>query len=304
MYKFLLIIALFWMPRVQGQELRGRVNVNTSRVSSKVSPAVFKTLESALNDFVNTRKWSSDNFKPSERIDCSFLLNIASSGDDDVYKASLTIQSARPVFNSAYLSPMINYQDNGITFKYAQFQQLEFSDTRVTGSDPLASNLTATFAYWINIILGFDYDSYASRGGNPYFLKAQNIVNNAPEGRGISGWKAFDGTQNRYWLAENLLNSRYTLFHDALYTYYRKGMDQMYQSEIAGRSQILQALNQLYTMDEANSNTMLIPFFFQARSNELISIFSKAQPAEKTKALDLLQKLDPSKASQYKEQLK
>lgn len=304
MYKIILFLVFFGMGRAHAQELRGRVSVISNRVGSKVNPAVFQTLQSSLNDFVNTRKWSKDNFKASERIDCSFLLNLEATGDADVYKASLTIQSARPIFNSAYLSPMINYLDNGITFKYAQFQQLEFSETRVTGTDPLASNLTATFAYWINIILGFDYDSFAPRGGNEYFRKAQNIVDNAPEGRGISGWKAFDGTRTRYWLTENLLNSRYTLFHDALYEYYRKGMDQMYSSETGARNQILQALNKLYTLDKENSNTMIIPFFFQARSKELTSVFSKAQPSEKTKALDLLQKLDPSNASQYQEQLK
>jgi len=166
------------------------------------------------------------------------------------------------------------------------------------------SNLTAVFAYWINIILGFDYDSFSLRGGNAFFQKAQNIVNNAPEGRNISGWKPFDGTRNRYWLTENLLNSKYTIMHDAIYDYYRLGMDKLYEQEATTRGNILNVLNMLNTFNVQNSNTMILQFFMQAKTQELVQIFSKANPADKAKALDLLKKLDISSASQYEEQLK
>jgi hypothetical protein len=199
---------------------------------------------------------------------------------------------------------MINYQDNDVVFKYVEFQQLEFNDTRVSGTDPLVSNLTAVFAYWIDMILGFDYDSFSPRGGNVYFQKAQNIINNAPEGRNISGWKAFDGTRNRYWLAENLLNSRYNIFHDAIYNYYRKGMDKLYDEEANARMQILNVLNLLNTFNVENPNTMILQFFFQAKAQELIKVFSKAAPSDKSKALELLQRLDVSSATKYQDQLK
>lgn len=302
MKKFLfLLLLMFAISRLQGQELRARVSVLSNRVGNSVNKKVFQTLQTALNDFINNRKWTSDNFKTNEKIDCGFLLNLESTGEPDVYKATLAIQSARPVFNSSYVSPMVNYNDNDVTFRYAEFQQLEFSETRVAGTDPLASNLTAVVAYWINIILGLDYDSFSPSGGTVYFQKAQNIVNNAPEGRNISGWKAFDGTRNRYWLIENLLNSRYTLFRDAIYTYYRKGLDKMYENEGLGRSEILNALNSLNTFNNDNANTMILPFFFQAKTQELIKIFSKATPPEKTKALELLQRLDVSSANKYKD---
>ncbi len=299
-----LSFSLFFVTWAIGQELRARVSVLSNRVGNNVNKKVFQTLQTSLNDFVNNRKWTNDNFKTNEKIDCGFLLNLESTGEQDVYKASLTIQSARPVFNSTYISPAINYQDNDLTFKYVEFQQLEFSETRVSGNDPLVANLTAVVAYWIDIILGMDYDSFSPSGGNPYFQKAQNIVNNAPEGSNISGWKAFDGTRNRYWLSENLLNSRYTMFHDAIYTYYRKGMDKMYENETLGRSEILNALNTLNTLNNDNPNTMEVPFFFQAKTEELLRIFSKATPPEKSKALELLQRLDVTSANKYKEQLK
>jgi len=301
---FLFFLACLMATLVNAQELRARVNVLSSRVSNNVDKKTFQTLQTALNNFVNNRKWTSDNYAPNEKIDCSLLLNIESTGDANVYKGSLTIQSSRPVFNSAYLSPIINYQDNDIIFKYIEFQQLEFNDTRVSGTDALVSNLTAVIAYWINMVLGFDYDSFSARGGNVYFQKAQNIVNNAPEGRSISGWKAFDGTRNRYWLAENLLNNKYNIIHDAIYNYYRLGMDKLYDQEANARTQILNVLSMLNTFNTENSNAMILQFFLQAKTQELIKIFSKASQQDKAKALDYLKRIDPSSANKYQEQLK
>lgn len=301
---FLFFSACLLTVLVNAQELRGRVSVLSNRVANNVDKKAFQTLQTALNNFVNNRKWTSDNYSPAEKIDCSFLLNLESTGDANVYKGSLTIQSSRPVFNSSYMSPVINYQDNDVIFKYIEFQQLEFNDTRVSGTDALVSNLTAVFAYWIDMILGFDYDSFSPRGGNIYFKKAQNIVNNAPEGRNISGWKAFDGTRNRYWLAENLLNSKYNIIHDVIYNYYRLGMDKLYDQEASARSQILNVLSMLNTFNTENSNTMILQFFFQSKTQELIRIFSKASAPDKAKALDYLKRIDVSSATQYQEQLK
>ncbi|MEP7250785.1 MAG: DUF4835 family protein [Ginsengibacter sp.] len=305
MNKIIFLISFcLCLVTAKSQELKARVSVLSNRVGNNVDKKTFQTLQASLNDFVNNRKWSSDQFVQKEKIDCSFLLNLESTGDANVYKGSLTIQSARPVFNSAYSSPMVNYQDNDMIFKYTDFQQLEFNDNRVSGTDALVSNLTAIFAYYIDIILGMDYDSFSPRGGDIYFQKAQNIVNNAPEGRNITGWKAFDGTRNRYWLAENLLNSRYTIIHDVIYGYYRMGMDKLYEDEINARSQILNMLTLLNTYNVENPNTMILQFFLQAKTQELIKIFSKATPPDKSKALELLQKIDVTSASKYKEGLK
>ncbi|MDQ2720778.1 MAG: DUF4835 family protein [Bacteroidota bacterium] len=306
MNKLLLLFFLagFSIKSVNAQELRARVSVLSNRVANNVDKKTFQTLQTALNNFVDGQKWSTDNFGTSEKIDCSFLLNLESTGDANVYKASLTIQSARPVFNTSYESPVINYQDNDVVFKYVEFQSLEFNDNRVSGTDPLVSNLTAVFAYWIDMILGFDYDSFSPRGGNIYFQKAQNIVNNAPEGRSIAGWKAFDGTRNRYWLAENLLNSRYTIIHDAIYNYYRMGLDKLYDEEASARVQVLDVLSLLNTFNTENANTMILQFFFQSKTDELIKIFSKATPPDKSRALDFLQRLDVSSSTKYQAQLK
>jgi hypothetical protein len=304
MHRIIILLLLsFSAYSLSAQELNGRVNVLSNRVANNVDKNSFQTLQTALIDFVNNRKWTNDVFAQKEKIDCSFLLNLESTGDANVYKASLTIQSSRPVFNTAYISPVINYIDNDIIFKYVQFQTLDFDDNRVSGADPLISNLTAIFAFYIDIILGMDYDSFSPRGGDVYFQKAQNIINNAPESSNITGWKAFDGTRNRYWLAENLLNSKYTIIHDAIYDYYRSGMDKLYDEEANARTQILNVLSMLNSFNSDNPNTMILPFFLQGKSQELINIFSKANPIDKAKALDLLEKIDVTNTAKYKEGL-
>ncbi len=305
MHKIIFFSLLLFSATVsKSQELLARVSVLSNRIASNVDQKTFQTLQTALNNFVSNRKWSNDNFTQDEKINCNFLLNLEPSSDANVYKASLTIQSSRPVFNSSYSSPMINFQDNDIIFKYVEFQQLDFSDNNVSGTDALASNLTAIFAYYVDIILGMDYDSFSPRGGDPYFQRAQNIVNNAPEGKDITGWKAFDGTRNRYWLIENLLDSKYTIMHDAIYDYYRLGLDNLYDQEANARVQVLNVLNLLNNFNVDNANTMILQFFMQGKTQELIQIFSKASPPDKSRAVGFLQNIDVSNASRYKDALK
>lgn len=301
---FLFILFITVGFNLQAQELKATITVVSNQVGNSVNPGVFKTLQTALNNFINNRKWTNDNFLPNEKISCSFLLNLESTADANVYNASLTIQAARPIYNTSYLSPIINFRDESVIFKYLEFQQLDFNESRISGSDALASNLTAVFAYYVNLILAFDYDSFSPRGGDLYFQKAQNIVNNAPDGRGISGWKAFDGVRNRYWLVENMLNNRYTIMHDVYYNYYRLGMDKFYEDENTARAEILNVLNLLNNFNTDNPNKMINQFFFQGKSTELIKVFSKAPQQDKARASELLQKIDVTNANKYKDELK
>lgn len=305
MQKLILIFSLFFFYDCAGaQELNARVTVSAVQVTNNVNRNAFQTLQSALNNFLNNRKWTKDAYAPNEKIECTFFLNLQSTEEVNVYKGSLTIQAARPVFNTSYLSPIINFKDEDVVFKYVEFQQLEFNDNRVSGNDPQISNLTALFAYYVNMIIGFDNESFAIRGGEASFLKAQNIVNNAPDGRGIKGWKAFDGIRNRYWLVDNMLNTRFAVINDIYYNYYRLGLDKFYEDQNAGRAEILNALNLLGVFNNDNPNTMINQFFFQGKSNELIRIFSKALPQDKAKAAELLSRLDLTNANSYKEVLK
>jgi hypothetical protein len=194
--------------------------------------------------------------------------------------------------------------DADVAFKYIEYQPVEFNDNRVGGSDAMASNLTAIFAYYAYMIIGMDYDSFSPKGGEQFFQKALNVVNNAPEGKSISGWRVFDGLRNRYFLSENLTNNRYNIIHDVIYSYYRAGLDKMYDAEAEARNNILQSLNQLQAFNKENANTMFVQFFMQSKSSELIGIFKKGTPQEKQRAIEILGQLDITNASKYKDELK
>ncbi len=295
---------LICVGMADGQEIQARFTVITSKVSTTVDKKIFQTLQTALTNFINNRRWTNDGFQPTEKIQCNFLLNIDQDLGSNVYKGKLTVQAARPIYNTNYDSPIMNYMDDNVVFRYVEFQPIEFNENRVQGNDPLAANITAVLAYYINIILGFDYDSFSLRGGDSYFQKAWNIVNNAPEGRDIGGWKSFDGMRNRYWLAENLNNNRFALLHDALYSYYRSGMDVFFENESAGRDGILNCLNLLNTINTENPNSMIMQFFFQGKNNELLKVFSKATADQKTRARDMLTRLDITNAASYNRELK
>lgn len=252
--------------QTNAQELLAKVSINSSQVGSNVDKKVFQTLQGALTNFLNNRRWTDDVYQPNEKINCNFLLTI-NQAEDNVFTGSLIVQAARPVYNSTYVTPLINFQDESITFKYVEYQPIEFNENRVSGNDGLASNLTAALAFYAYVIIGLDYNSFSLRGGDPYFQKAQNIIDNAPDGRDIVGWKAFDGQRNRYWLMENLTNNKYALIHDAMYNYYRLGLDNMYDDEKKGREGVLNAIMQFNTINNDQQNSMIVPFFFQGKSN-------------------------------------
>ncbi len=300
---FSLIMVCFVCLFSHSQEIQAKltVNVNKDKIPSTVDRKIFMTLQANLTNFINNRKWTNDAFQTSEKIQCNFLLSINDVGAPNIYKGTLTVQAARPAYNSTYQCPLINFIDDNVAFKYVEYQPIEFNENRIQGNDALVSNLTAVFAYWINIILGFDYDSFSLRGGDPYFVKAQNIVSNAPEAGEIFGWKNYESQRNRYWLTENLNNNRFALFHDALYSYYRNGMDLLYENEDEGRNGIINCLNYLSTIQKENPNSMIMQFFFQGRSTELVKVFSKANKDIKDRALNHLLKLDVTNARLYNE---
>ena len=300
---FILVAICFTYLFSNSQEIQAKltVNVDKDKIPSTVDRKIFQTLQSGLTNFINNRKWTSDAFQTTEKIQVSFFLNIRDVGSSNVYKASLTVQAARPAYNSTYQCPLVNFIDDNVVFKYVEFQPIEFNENRVQGNDALVSNLTAVFAYWVNIILGFDYDSFSLRGGDPYFTKAQNIVNNAPESGEITGWKNYESQRNRYWLTENLNNNRFALFHDAMYAYYRTGMDLLYEKEDEGRNGVLNCLNYLSTINKDNPNSMIMQVFFQGRSAELVKVFSKANKDTRDRALNHLLKLDVTNARLYNE---
>ncbi len=303
MLKRLSVLALLCTLLYTGasaQELRANVTVVANQLQG-VDKKIFTTLQNSLKEFINNRRWADDSYAPSERIECNVMLNLTGMPSSDVYRGTLTIQATRPVYNSSYVTSIFNLQDNNVLFRYTEFQPLEFNDNRVGGSDPLAANLTAIVAYYVYVVLGMDADSFSPRGGDNFFKKAQNIVINAPDGKDVSGWKAFESQRNRYWLTDNLLNVKFNNFHDVMYQYHRMGLDQMYDDVNGGRSAIMNCINLLYAIYQDVPNSMLMQTFYSAKGDELLKIFSKAMPQEKSRAAEMLAKMDIPNAGRYQQ---
>lgn len=306
MYKkfiFTFFMMVFAVQLLFAQELAATISIQSSKVDNQVDAKIFPQLESQLRDFINQRKWSNDAFSNEEKIDCSFYITIESVLSPGVYDAKLSIVSNRPIYNASYSSSVLNMQDARFTFKYQLSQPIEFNENRIQGADPLESNLTATLAYYIYIILGLDYDSFAPKAGMPYFNKALNIVFNAPEGSGISGWKSYDGQRNRYILIDNLTKTGNDKVHELMYNYYREGLDQMIDKPELAKNNILNALMGLQEINEGAVSGMLIPIIMQSKFSEIVGIFNKSDKATRKQLLTTLSLLDIANINKYKEKL-
>ncbi|MFT4062272.1 MAG: DUF4835 family protein [Edaphocola sp.] len=295
---------------MKAQDLNCKVDVTYDRVQN-VDAKVFQTFKKSLTDFVNNRKWTEDTYNANEKIDCSFLVNFTEQvqGQTGVYKATINIQSSRPVFGSGYSSSMVNYVDREVVFRFDESQTIQFNDANVSGSgDGYTDNLPAIVAYYIYLIIGFDYDSFAPKGGEAYFRKAQNVVNNAPGSQGgaannasgISGWTATNSTRNRYWLIDQILSPRFAAFRPMYYNYHRKGLDLLHTKPEEGRKAMLDCIPTLTTVNNANPTSILFQFFFNAKWLEFVNVLTQTPAAERKDYVDQLSKMDVPHTAQYR----
>lgn len=273
------------------QDLNARVQIVSPKIQS-TNKRVFQTLETAMKDFLNGRKWSADAILPQERIDCNFVLNITAWDGSSNFSGELQVQSSRPAFNSSYTSTLININDKDIDFTYTEGQTIDYTDQNYQ------SNLSSIMAFYAYIIVGMDYDTFSRYGGSPYFLAAQTVVTNAQTG-GSKGWKAFDGTVNRYWLSENLTNTLYQPLRSIVYDYHRQGLDVMADNPGKGRKVISALLPLLTQVDRQRLGAMFPLVFFTAKSDELVSIFNKAASQERLQAMNILSQVDPANGLKY-----
>jgi hypothetical protein len=273
------------------QELNCTVQVLTPAIQES-NKQIYETMQTQIRDFMNNHKWTGDQFLNQERIECSIIINVTERTSTDEFKATIQIQSRRPVYKSSYNTPMINHQDNDFTFKYVQDQLLEFDENSIS------SNLMATLAYYAYIIIAFDYDSFSLEGGTPYFAKAQSIVQNA-QNLADRGWKAFESQRNRYWLTENAMNVEFKPLRACLYRYHRIGFDRMSDNVAEGRKVALDALKELRKVYNDRPNSFFMQFFFNAKSDEIVNLFSQATPEDKNQAVQLLTVIDPGNISKY-----
>jgi hypothetical protein len=273
------------------QDLNARVQVLSPKIQT-TNKRLFKALETAMKDFLNGRKWCADAILPEEKFDCTFVLNVTSWDGSSNFSGELQVQSSRPVFNSAYSTSLFIVNDKDIDFTYIDGQSIDYTDQTFTG------NLSSIMAFYAYIIIGMDYDSFSRYGGTPYFALAQTVVNNAQTST-YKGWKAFDGNTNRYWLAENLNDKLYAPLRSFIYDYHLGGLDIMADNPGKGIKVIAGLLPQLTQIDRTRIGAMFPLVFFTAKSDELVYLFSKADPQDKTMAFTTLNPADPADGNKY-----
>ena len=287
----LFLVSLNKFSFSQG-ELNCQVTINTQLIQGTVQKQIFDQMQKSVFEFMNNRRWTNDLYTPTERIDCNLLINVTQSIGSDEYLATLQIESGRPIFKSSFRAPLFNYMDDNFQFKYQQFSQLEFNDNN------FQNNLTSVLAYYAYVILALDYDSFAPLGGTIYWQKAQLVVQNA-QTTSEKGWKSNEGNKNRYWLVENQLQPVFQGIRDCLYKYHRQGMDIMSEKPSEGRAKILEALQLLVPVYTNRPASFSMQIFFNAKGNEIVQVFSQGTAEEKTKAVELLMKVDPANTTKY-----
>jgi hypothetical protein len=290
-----IIISLFFLAavlQVWAQDFRCSISINSQKISG-TNYEKFNGLQQELYKFVNDRKWCQYTLKMDERIECSILINLDKQSGD-VYTANMTIQLQRPVFKSSYKTTVLNFLDKYVQFNYVDGDPLEYAE----GSN--ISQLTSLVAFYLNLFLAVDFDTFSLYGGAPYFTKCQEIINlnqAAPE----PGWGPLkeSGQSNRYWLMENFTNTSYSKFHDFLYQYHRLGLDVMAETPDVGRAVILEALRLLQQVNQQRTALYLMTIFVQTKQQEIINIFQGGSPAEKQQAIQIMKQIDPSNATKY-----
>jgi len=283
---------LFGLTIAFAQDVKCDVKVNFNQIEN-TDPIVFENLERALFEFVNNRKWTTEVFKEDERLEMNILLTVESESGGGGFSGNIQVQSRRPVYGASYNTPVFNHKDNDVTFQYQQFDVLLFNENNAGDN-----NLTALFAYYVYLALGFDYDTFAPEGGTPYLTKALNITNQNVSSSS-EGWKPFEDQNNRYWIIENYLEARFKNLRKCMYDYHRNGLDQMAEKQAEGRKAIFQALQKLNSVHQNLPNSINLRLFFNAKSDEIVNIFKEGTSEEKSQVVDLLSRIDPGNIQKW-----
>jgi len=292
----ILVCACFFGLRddIRAQELNAVVGVSVPKLQS-ADPAVFKTLERDLKEFLNQVKWTNDDYKPYEKIDCNFQVNITAEMGNNTYKADIAIKAIRPVFGSEYKTVLINHVDRDIIFSYQEFEPIE------NGTEFFKDNLSAVFSFYVHLILGLDAESFALGAGDPEFQIAQSIINLVPPNISDAdkGWTALSRKTTRYWIMENLLNTRFKSFKEAWYNYHRKSLDVLHSNPGLALNTMVEALKEVDKTNLSYPNTIGVLMFITAKSDEVVDILKNGDRTQKNAVYDIMRKLDPSNSGKY-----
>jgi hypothetical protein len=289
LYSFLLLL---FFGIANAQQLNCTVNVNADKIAI-TNKQIFSTLEKSLSDFINKTDWAGVPYKQEEKINCSMYITVTAY-DSNQFTATIQVQSSRPIFNSTYSSPILNFNDKDFSFKYNEFENLNFTPTN------FESNLVSVVAFYSYVIIGMDADTFSKQGGSKYLETAQDIANVAITG-GYKGWGQADGTQNRYFLINDMLSSTFSPFREALYGYHFEGLDLMHSDLKSAKLKIKDAISTLGKINETRPNAFITRVFFDAKSDEIVSVFSAGPSIDIKDLIGNLNTISPINSSKWAE---
>lgn len=289
------ILGLFFLlisTYAFSQELNCRVIVNAQQVET-TERAIFTEMENDFAQFLNNRKWTNDEFQEEEIINCNLLITISEMPSIGRFRASVQVVSSRPVYGTSYETVLLNFADRDWDFEFLQSQPLQFNE------NAFINNISSLLAYYAYLIIAYDYDSFSELGGNPHYQRAFNIVNQAQQS-GYPGWEQFNSTRNRYWMIENIQNPQLEPVRKGIYQYHRLGMDILDEQKEEAEKVILNVLTEIQKANRARPRSIITISFMDAKSSEIIQIFSKSSLAIRRQAYNLLSNIDPSRTDDYK----
>jgi len=289
----LIIIFVFFPLFTFSQELNCKVSVNYSSIQSP-NREMFNSMRQSIYEFMNNTVWTNDIFTNEERIDCTILIRLDQQLSSDEYSGSISVQSSRPVFKTLYNSPLINIFDDQFRFRYVEFETLEFNE------NSHISNLTSVLSYYAYLILGMDYDTFSLKGGDVFFKKAEKIIANAQNDNNATGWKSFEGLDNRYWLVENLLHPDFENMRLFYYNYHREGLDNFTEKPDFVRDNIAQSLLSLRYAFNQRSRGYFFKIFFDTKTDEIVNIFSQGNIMQADELVNLLNEMSVTNADKWK----
>lgn len=291
MHKWLGMVLMLLCFTANAQELNCDVKINFERITD-ANTQVFKTLERALSDFVNNTRWTNRNFGRSEKIECSMYFNV-SAYDGNSFSATLQVQSSRPVFNSTYSSPVLNHNDKDVSFTYNEGQVLFYN------ANSFDNNLISIVAFYASMIIGLDADSYQLNGGTDAFTAAQNIVSLA-QSSGYKGWNQGEGgNQNRYFMVTDILSNTFAPYREALYQYHIQGLDVMADNLKKGKEGTAAAIKTLANVHKVRPNAFLTRMFFDAKSDEIVAMFSGGPNIPISEIVENLNRISPLNSNKW-----
>jgi len=290
-YLCFFILLLVSGIRLQAQELNATVNINSDRIQG-TNKSVYTSLQRALNQFINGTTWSNATLASNERIECNFSLTVMEQPTETSFKAELFIQARRPVYNSSYLSSLLNYRDTKIDFEYVENAPLEIVQTSID------NNLVAVIAFYCNLILALDFDSFSPQGGSIFYRQALSIAMQAQSNSNWSGWSAFDDRRSRSSIINAYTDESVKPFREMWYTYHRRSLDEMAANPDRGRTTLLNALPVLKDIRNVRNSEILLQMFSDCKLDEIVSVASKSNSEEKKSVYDLLYSVFPASSTQ------